>query len=181
MALFFQKLLKVVNLVSVSSPLTSGQATGQFTARLAAMLTDAGFPRMPARVFVALLCTDSGRLTASELAGAVQGSAGAVSGAVRYLVSIGLVDREHLPGSRKDLYRVRPDAWHAALVRRDAMVQRFTTTLAEGVAVLGPETPAGRRLAETRDFFAFWQREMPALLERWETYRTALNKKGNDS
>ncbi len=142
------------------------------------MLTDAGFPRMPARIFVALLCTDSGRLTAAELADAVQGSAGAVSGAVRYLVAIGLLDREHLPGSRKDLYRVRPDAWHAALVRRDAMVQRFTTTLADGVAVLGPETPAGQRLAETRDFFAFWQREMPALLERWETHRNGLNKEG---
>ena len=148
-------------------------------ARLAAMLTDAGFPRMPARVFVALLCTDSGRLTASELATAVQGSAGAVSGAVRYLVSIGLVDREHLPGSRKDLYRVRPDAWHAALVRRDAMVHRFTSILAEGVAALGPTTPAGQRLAETRDFFVFWQREMPALLERWETHRSGSIEKGN--
>ena len=145
------------------------------------MLTDAGFPRMPARVFVALLCTDSGRLTASELATAVQGSAGAVSGAVRYLVSIGLVDREHLPGSRKDLFRVRPDAWHAALVRRDAMVHRFTRTLADGVAALGPDTPAGRRLAETREFFAFWQREMPALLERWEAHRSASIEKGNAS
>ena len=145
------------------------------------MLTDAGFPRMPARVFVALLCTDSGRLTAAELAAAVQGSAGAVSGAVRYLAALGLVDREHLPGSRRDLYRVRPDAWHAALVRRDAMVDRFTTTLAEGVAVLGPESPAGRRLAETRDFFAFWQREMPALLERWEAHRAGTTTKGSPS
>jgi hypothetical protein len=173
--------LKVANIVSITSPLASDTATGQFTARLAAMLTDAGFPRMPARIFVALLCTDSGRLTAAELADAVQGSAGAVSGAVRYLVAIGLVDREHLPGSRKDRYRVRPDAWHAALVRRDAMVQRFTTTLADGVAVLGPETPAGQRLAETRDFFAFWQREMPALLERWEIHRTGSVQRGNIS
>jgi DNA-binding transcriptional regulator GbsR (MarR family) len=109
----------------------------------------------------------------------VQSSAGAVSGAVRYLIGIGLVDREHLPGSRRDLYRVRPDAWHAAVVRRDAMVQRFTTTLAEGVAALGPDTPAGRRLAETRDFFAFWQQEMPALLERWEAHRATTTRKGN--
>jgi DNA-binding transcriptional regulator GbsR (MarR family) len=65
------------------APAAAENATGRVVARLAAMLTDAGFPRMPARVFVALLCTDSGRLTASELATAVQGSAGAVSGAVR--------------------------------------------------------------------------------------------------
>ena len=167
--------------MSDGGPAVVDDATGRVVARLAAMLTDAGFPRMPARVFVALLCTDSGRLTASELATAVQGSAGAVSGAVRYLVSIGLVDREHLPGSRKDLFRVRPDAWHAALVRRDAMVHRFTSTLADGVAALGPETPAGQRLAETRDFFAFWQREMPALLERWEAHRSASIERGNAS
>ncbi len=149
-----------------------------FADRLAAMLTDAGFPRMPARVFTTLLCTDSGRLTATELATAVQGSAGAVSGAVRYLVQIGLIDREHVPGSRKDHFRVRPDAWHASLVRRDAMVHRFTTALADGVAAVGRDTPAGQRLAETRDFFSFWQSEMPELLTRWEAHRAARREEG---
>ena len=61
------------------------------------------------------------------------------------------------------------------------MVHRSTTTLAEGVAMLGPESPAERRLAETQDFFAFWQREMPALLERWEAHRAETTKKGNPS
>lgn len=154
------------------------EPAAQFAARLAAMLTDAGFPRMPARVFTILLCTDSGRLTAGELAAAVQGSAGGVSGAVRYLIQLGLVDREHQPGSRRDHYRVRPDAWHASLVRRDALVHRFTTTLAEGVTAVGPDTPAGRRLAETRDFFTFWQAEMPALLERWEAHRATRSENG---
>ena len=36
--------------------------------RFATVLMAAGFPPMPARVFVALLITDSGRLTAAELA-----------------------------------------------------------------------------------------------------------------
>ena len=37
--------------------------------RFAAVLVAAGFPPMPARIFVALLVTDSGRLSAAELAG----------------------------------------------------------------------------------------------------------------
>ena len=37
--------------------------------RFAAVLVSAGFPPMPARVFVALLVTDSGRLSAAEQAG----------------------------------------------------------------------------------------------------------------
>ena len=39
-----------------------------FVERFASVLTESGFPRMPARVFAALLATDSGRLTAAELA-----------------------------------------------------------------------------------------------------------------
>ena len=39
-------------------------AVARFVERFAGGLADAGMPRMPARVFVALLATDSGRLTA---------------------------------------------------------------------------------------------------------------------
>ena len=57
---------------------------------------------MPARVFAALLATDSGRLTAAELAELLQISPAAVSGAVRYLTQVGMVHREREPGSRRD-------------------------------------------------------------------------------
>jgi hypothetical protein len=135
---------------------------------------------MPARVFVALLCTDSGRLTASEVATALQGSAGAVSGAVRYLVSIGLVDASTSPVPQGPLPRParRVARGHGAPRRDGAPV---TSTLAEGVTALGPETPAGQRLAETRDFFAFWQREMPPLLVRCAAHRSGPVEKGNAS
>ncbi|MQA27430.1 MAG: MarR family transcriptional regulator, partial [Micromonosporaceae bacterium] len=39
---------------------------------MAGVLADAGMARMPARVFVALLAADTGRLTASELAERLQ-------------------------------------------------------------------------------------------------------------
>ncbi|MDT7551523.1 MAG: hypothetical protein QOI16_59 [Pseudonocardiales bacterium] len=143
----------------------------RFVERFAAALTDAGMPRMPSRVFAALLATDSGTLTAAELADQLVGSAGAVSGAVRYLIQTHLVDREHVPGSRKDHYRVRDDVWHAATISRDESMRRLSVALADGVAALGVETPAGARLAETREFFAFLQAEMPALVQRWEQTR----------
>ena len=37
--------------------------------RFASVMVAAGMPPMPSRVFVALMVTDSGRLTAAELAG----------------------------------------------------------------------------------------------------------------
>ncbi len=144
----------------------------RFVERFAAALTDAGMPRMPARVFVALLTTDSGRLTAAELAAQLQGSAGAISGAVRYLIQTHLVDREHEPGSRKDHYRVRDDVWHAATGSRDDTMRRLSAPLPEGIAALGADSPAGARLTETLEFFDFLQKEMPALVQRWEQTRS---------
>jgi len=35
------------------------------------------------------------------------------------------------------------------------------------VAAGGSTTPAGRRLAEMRDFYAFVQGEMPEIMEKW--------------
>jgi hypothetical protein len=43
-------------------------AVPRFVERFAALVSEAGVPRMPARVFVALLTADSGRLTAAQLA-----------------------------------------------------------------------------------------------------------------
>jgi DNA-binding transcriptional regulator GbsR (MarR family) len=55
----------------------------RFIERFASVMEESGIPRMPARVFAALLATDSGRLTSSELAELLQVSPAAVSGAVR--------------------------------------------------------------------------------------------------
>lgn len=149
------------------------EAVLRFVERFATLLTEGGFPRMPARVFAALVSTDSGRLTAAELAEVLQVSPAAISGAVRYLTQVDLVVREREPGSRRDRYLVHDDAWYEASVHRDRMLIRWQTSLAEGVDLLGADTPAGARLAETRDFFGFVAEELPALLERWRAQRAA--------
>src|SRR5512144_2717146 len=97
-------------------------------------------PRMAARVFVTLLSTDAGQLTAPELIGNLQASAGAVSSAIRYLLQMELIDREHKPGSRKDHYRVRDDVWHEATVRHDKLLGRWEATVREGVVAVGQDT-----------------------------------------
>src|SRR5260370_40589639 len=74
--------------------------------RFAAVLVAAGFPPMPARVFVALLVTDSGRLSATELAEMLRISPAAVSGAVRDLIQVGLVHKARGPGSRRAYSRL---------------------------------------------------------------------------
>jgi DNA-binding transcriptional regulator GbsR (MarR family) len=140
--------------------------------RFASILVAAGFPPMPARVFVALLVTDSGRLTAAELAGVLQVSPAAVSGAVRYLVQLALVHKERVPGSRRDYYRMPDDVWSDMFRLRDGVMQRWAGMVREGIDLLGPDTPAGERLAEHATFFDFVSREMPEVLKRWDEYRS---------
>ena len=57
----------------------------RYVERFAINLVEAGLPRMPSRVFAALLVSEEGKLTAAELAKQLQVSPAAVSGAVRYL------------------------------------------------------------------------------------------------
>jgi DNA-binding transcriptional regulator GbsR (MarR family) len=146
-------------------------AVRRFIEGFAAALADGGVPRMPARVFAALLATDSGRLTAAELAERLEVSPAAISGAVRYLTQVALVSREREPGSRRDSYRVLNDLWYEAVLRREPLLARWERSMREGVRALGADTPAGARMAESTAFFEFLQEELPALLERWRARR----------
>src|ERR1051326_3834908 len=114
----------------ITVPADQGQAIGPedplfgYTERFSAVLVAAGFPPMPARVFVALLVADSGRLTAAELTRMLRISPAAVSGAVRYLTQLGLVHKERVPGSRRDCYRMPDNVWADMLRLRDQVMQR---------------------------------------------------------
>ena len=143
------------------------EEVAQFVERFGATLEEGGVPRMPARVFTALLVTDSGRLTAAELAEQLQISPAAVSGAVRYLTQVGMLVRTRAPGSRRDSFAVHDDVWGEMYTHQAALLRRWVEAADEGARTLGTDRPAGRRLAETRDFFAFMQAELPGLLRRW--------------
>jgi DNA-binding transcriptional regulator GbsR (MarR family) len=149
------------------------EALMRFVERFALTFSEAGVPRMPARVFVALLVSDDGRLTAAELAEMLRVSPAAVSNAVRYLQQVGLVAREREPGERRDHYRVHGgDTWYEVIIRRDRMLMRWQEDLREGVEVVGADTPAGKRLEETRRFYEFVHEELPALMEKWRKLRS---------
>ncbi|WP_405553998.1 GbsR/MarR family transcriptional regulator [Streptomyces sp. NBC_01171] len=147
------------------------ESVSRFVERFAAQLVEAGVPRMPARVFAALLASDTGTLTSAELGELLRISPAAVSGAVRYLSQVHLVSREREPGSRRERYRVHSDQWYEALTSREAIIKRWEDALREGIASLGPETPAGRRLTDTLEFFEFIEDDLAGIMERWREHR----------
>lgn len=143
------------------------QAVAGFRERFASVLAEAGVPAMPSRVFAALLVTDSGRLTAADLGTLLSASPAAISGAVRYLEQVGLIRREREPGTRRDVYHAGDD-WYEMTFRRDQVMARWAGAARDGIAVLGGETRAGRRMADSLDFFEFLLAELDGLRERWQ-------------
>lgn len=150
------------------------EAVSRFVEHLAMTLSDLGFPRMPARVLGVLTVADEPALTAGQIGQRLGVSPAAVSGAVRYLVQVGMAVREPKAGSRSDLYRLPPQAWYLASAVKGGIYKLVADIVLEGVDAVGDEnSPAGKRLAEMRDFFLFMQDEIVVLLEKWNETRQA--------
>ena len=147
-------------------------AVRRFIERFALDLTESGMARMPARVFAALLADDDGRRTAAELADLLQVSPAAISGAVRYLTQLRMVARAREPGERRDHYRISGDMWYEVVSRRDEILARWEQDLQEGIKAVGPDTPAGARLDETRRYFAFLRDQGPKVMASWRRLRS---------
>jgi DNA-binding transcriptional regulator GbsR (MarR family) len=143
----------------------------RFVEHFALLLTEAGLPRMPARVFACVLAEDRGQLTAAELADRLGVSPAAISGAVRYLTQVGMLVRGREPDARVDHFRLHDDVWAEMYTNRLAVLSRWEDALAEGVEVLGKDSPAGRRLDESREFFEFLQGEVEGIVKRWQRRR----------
>lgn len=153
-------------------------ALSRFIERFALDLTTSGMPRMPARVFAGLMVTETGELTAAGITEQLQVSPASVSNAVRYLEQLGLVVRDREPGSRRDHFRVDHEVWHHMFSRRDALLVGWAERMADGVDLVGADSAAGRRLAETRAFFEFLHGELAGVLARWDERRAELRASG---
>lgn len=159
-------------------PARSGKARApgevdRFVERFAQTLVEAGLPRMPGRVFAALLVSENGKLTAPELAAQLNVSPAAVSGAVRYLTQVHMIERGRDPGERRDHFVLPDEPWYEALSQRDRILVRWIRALDEGIVVVGDRSAAGRRLVETREYFEFLHEELPILQKRWREWQAA--------
>lgn len=155
--------------VAGKHPKRDEDAVRRFVEHLAMTLADMGVPRMPGRVLAAMMAADEHSLTAAELAERLDVSPAAISGAVRYLLHLGLVVREPVRGTRTHHYRLPSDVWYESSISRKGMVKTVADLSDQGVEALGgPDTPSGRRVAEMGAFYRFIESEMDSLFERWQ-------------
>ena len=135
--------------------------------QLALVLTSHGLQRMTARVLAALLFAEQSTTTAGDLADRLHASSGAISGAIKMLTSVGLVERAPAPASRRDHYRLRDNAWAVLYTNQNEVLDAMLTAAEAGIAATSSTSLARQRLTEMRDFYDFLLSEIPTLVERW--------------
>jgi predicted transcriptional regulator len=130
------------------------EAVREYEETLTTVLMGSGLPKMMARVLTCLYTTDTGSLTASELAQRLQVSPASISKAIAFLESQGLVRRER-DERRRERYIVDNDVWYQAMIASARSALAVVETARQGVAILGPGTPAGIRMENIARFLDF--------------------------
>ncbi|WP_172387934.1 GbsR/MarR family transcriptional regulator [Streptomyces sp. MNP-20] len=122
------------------------QAVRDFEQQLVRLLVGIGLQGMVSRVLACICVTDSGSVTAADLARRLHVSPASVSKAISQLEQQEIVRRERDAGRRHDRYLIDGDVMHRAILgnlRRNAALAQ---TAYEGAGILGADTPAGARL-----------------------------------
>ncbi|MFD8562444.1 helix-turn-helix domain-containing protein [Streptosporangium canum] len=148
--------------VRATEPPADGRAAESvrgFVERFATLLVETGLPRMPARVFVCLLTSDSGGLTSAELVRRLQVSPASVSKAIGYLETIELVRRTQDSG-RRERYVIDDDVWLRAFKADTGAHAEVAAAARHGIEIFGSGTPAGTRLGQMAQFFAWISEQM---------------------
>jgi hypothetical protein len=138
------------------------------------MLMAQGLPRMSGRIWAWLLICEPPQQTAAQLAQELQASRGSISDSARLLTSAGLISRTTRPGDRREYFSVPPGAVRTLMQGRLPGVIAMRRLMDEGLAIMA-DRPADERarLQEVRDVYAFFERELPAMLERFDAERAA--------
>ncbi len=148
--------------------MSSYEERREVTEQFALILTEHGMQRMASRVMAAFIFTEKPTLTQGEVAEELDVSPGSVSGAIRTLTSIGLVERVPAVGSRRDHHRIRDDAWTTLFTRQNKALDQMMNLAAQGIEVTERGSYAHRRLELMQDFYAYLLAELPTLVEQWK-------------
>lgn len=150
-----------------------GEAVTEIEEQFIGIMIATGLTRMTPRVLTRLYLTDSGSLSASELARGLRVSPASISKAVGELERQSLIRRERDPGDRRDRYVIDTDAWLLAWMTS----ARQNITLAQiahrGARTLGSVSQAGMRLKDFGDFFDHVGNAMTEAAQQWSSERAS--------
>ena len=129
-----------------------------------------GLSRIAGRMIGYLLVDDRAH-SLDDIAGRLQVSKGSVSTNARLLEQHGIIERESVPGDRRDYYRIgdRPWANMQAMLRRRLM--RTLRAVESGLDEIPTDlADTRRRLESWHRFYSFLLEDFEHTHERWERW-----------
>ena len=143
-------------------------ATQHFIEEVSLTFEPFGVPRIGGQIIGWLLIADPPQQTSGDLVAALGASKGSISTMTRFLIQVRLIERVRLPGQRRAYFQIRAAAWVELLEARMGGLTAIRRLAERGLGVLADAPPAQRaRLQTMYEMYAFFEREMPALMERW--------------
>jgi hypothetical protein len=149
---------------------TSRISADRFVEEIGLVFDSMHLPRMAGRVLGAILLGPADGSTAADLAERLGASKGSISNMTQLLIHYRFVDRTVRTGERRDRFVIKSGAWARMMLWRLELLQRLQELAGDGLELLGPDGNP-EPLQEVRDMYAFLERELPKLFDRWEQER----------
>lgn len=129
-----------------------------------------GSNRITGKIMGWLLVCDPPHQTAGEMAEAIGASIASISLATRTLIQMSMIERKGIPGKRSAYFRIREGVWMQMWKRRLPLIISMRKLAEEGLDLFDiSDSDNTERLRETKSYCAFWERELPLMMKKWET------------
>lgn len=157
------------------SPLDPDDPVDRYVEEVALAFEHAGLARIAGRILGLLLVADPPHRSSAELAEALGASKGSVSTMTRMLLQLGLLKKVAIPGERSTYFRLADDGFTSLFEGELLRIAAFRQLAEDGLARLADlrSEESLERLRALRDLYAFFEREMPAMIARWHAERSA--------
>lgn len=136
-----------------------------------------GMPRMAGRVLGWLMVAEPPYQTMNDLTEALQASKGSISTMTRLLIQVGLIEKTSLPGRRRIYFRIKTVSWDEKMKESLTQTTAFRQLAERGLQMVSGKQESNRRwLEELRDMYAFFEQELPSLVERWQKEKASRKR-----
>jgi|SRR5665648_495119 len=130
------------------------------------------FPRIAGKIYGYLLVCDPPQQSANELMDRLHITKSSVFSMLRLLLNLKLVEGLSMPGERSLYYKVKERGWENIFLENLQALSACRTLLGKGLSLLeNRDAKLQNRIEELDELYAFFEKEMPPLIERWNRFR----------
>lgn len=125
-------------------------------------------PRIAGKILGYLLISTPSYQTAGQMLTAIGGSKGSISTMTRFLMQNDFIELVGIPGKRDNFYQIKANSVTQWLLARVSFINTLHELADRALQLSSKDDPRQLQwLQDVHDLNAFFQRELPILMERW--------------